>query len=139
MFKISLDISKKELDKINKLGSVMRLGLLKGVKKSMIHAEGQAKKNFGGAGQLNVRSGHLRRSITSKVIDRGGGREITGVVGSNVVYAAIHEYGGPHPRSNTGKMMPARPFVGPAFNNTNMTKMKRIIQKEIATEVRRRQ
>jgi phage gpG-like protein len=138
MFTIDLEIKKKELDKINKLGSFMRLGLLKGVKKSMYFAEGQAKKNFGGPGQLRIRSGHLRRSIKSKVLDRGGGREIIGVVGSDVIYAAIHEFGGPHPRSKTGKKMPARPFIGPAFDKGNMIRMRRIIQKEIAGEVRRR-
>lgn len=41
---------------------------------------------------LNVRTGTLRRSITARVIR--GGATITGLVGTNVVYARIHEFGG---------------------------------------------
>lgn len=40
---------------------------------------------------LNVRTGRLRRSITQKVIDLSNG--VTGIVGTNVEYAAAHEYG----------------------------------------------
>ncbi len=41
---------------------------------------------------LQVRSGRLRASITATVDDDGG--TLSGTVGSNVPYAAIHEYGG---------------------------------------------
>lgn len=41
---------------------------------------------------LHVRSGNLRRSITAKV--EGGDGSIRGIVGTNLVYAAIHEFGG---------------------------------------------
>lgn len=40
---------------------------------------------------LNVRTGRLRRSITQRV--ESSADEISGIVGTNVDYAAIHEYG----------------------------------------------
>lgn len=40
---------------------------------------------------LNVRTGTLRRSINQEVLDSPQG--IRGIVGTNVSYAAIHEYG----------------------------------------------
>jgi phage gpG-like protein len=41
---------------------------------------------------LNVRTGRLRRSITRKIEQPGG--DIEAIVGTNVVYGRIHEYGG---------------------------------------------
>lgn len=40
---------------------------------------------------LNVRTGRLRRSITQRI--ESSASEISGIVGTNVDYAAIHEYG----------------------------------------------
>lgn len=40
---------------------------------------------------LNVRTGRLRRSITTRVEDDGD--QVTGIVGTNAEYAAAHEYG----------------------------------------------
>ncbi len=45
-----------------------------------------------GTGQaLNVRTGRLRRSITQRITDSG--REVRGIVGTNVEYAKFHEFG----------------------------------------------
>jgi len=41
---------------------------------------------------LHVQTGRLRRSITSRVVEEGAGL-VSGVVGTNVVYAAAHEFG----------------------------------------------
>lgn len=41
---------------------------------------------------LKVRTGLLRRSITYRVVDSGS--NVYGVVGTNVKYGRIHEYGG---------------------------------------------
>lgn len=41
---------------------------------------------------LKVRTGNLRRSITYRVVDSGS--NIYGIVGTNVKYGRIHEYGG---------------------------------------------
>ena len=45
---------------------------------------------------LKVRTGNLRRSITYKV-DMVPEQSVTGIVGTNSVYAAIHEFGGKTP------------------------------------------
>lgn len=42
---------------------------------------------------LKNRTGRLRRSITGKT--EGEGTQLYGIVGTNVEYAAVHEYGGP--------------------------------------------
>lgn len=42
---------------------------------------------------LKNRTGRLRRSITGKT--EGEGTKLFGIVGTNVEYAGVHEYGGP--------------------------------------------
>lgn len=56
-----------------------------------------------GPGTLGIRTGTLRRSVA---VDQGR-RPFRVDVGSNVAYAAIHEFGGRH--------IPARPYLGPAI------------------------
>ena len=52
----------------------------------------QEKLSGPGTGQaLNVRTGRLRRSITQRITDSG--REVRGIVGTNVEYAKFHEFG----------------------------------------------
>lgn len=63
-------------------------------------AEGNAKRN------APVKTGNLRRSITSSVEDAG----TRGIVGSNVVYARIvHE--GASARGSRGRGRAAQPFI----------------------------
>lgn len=66
------------------------------VKKYMLVALREARLNVTGGGaakdRLNVRSGDLRRSISINVQDEG--KVTRGTIGSNVVYARIHELGG---------------------------------------------
>jgi phage gpG-like protein len=59
---------------------------------------------------LKRRTGTLAKSLTWRLIS-----DYQAVVGTNVAYAAIHEFGGPHPRSTTGKMMPTRPYLRPSM------------------------
>jgi phage gpG-like protein len=127
-----LTIPKKDLEKLNK-GTEFRAGMLKGLKKSMIFAEGESKKSFGRPGHLKSRSGHLRRSIKSKVKETNTGAE--GILSNNVIYAAIHEYGGMAGR-NLKTRIPARPFLKPAVED-NKIKISRLIKQEIMKEVKR--
>lgn len=100
----------------------------------------QAKRNVTGGGssreKLNVRSGRLRQSISATPAGKGAV-----AVGTNVVYAPIHEFGGKTPPheivpiraaalafniggktvfarkvSHPGSLIPARPFLGPALD-----------------------
>lgn len=56
-------------------------------------------------GQMLIDSGRLRASITSKA----GRREVE--VGTNVIYAAIHQLGGNAGRGRKTRL-PARPYLG---------------------------
>ena len=58
-------------------------------------------------GQTLTDSGRLRASITHNVTD--GGRAVE--VGSNLIYAAIHQFGGQAGRGRK-VTIPARPFLG---------------------------
>lgn len=58
---------------------------------AMVDLRGFVASNKLSGQLLKVRTGHLRRSITQSVQDDPHG--VTGVVGTNVSYAAVHEYG----------------------------------------------
>ncbi len=131
MYQIDLDIQQKDLEKLDVKSKEFRKGLFKGVRKALFMAEANAKGNFGGQGQLNVRTGHLRRSITSDIKEGSG--SIMGIVSSNVIYAAVHEKGLLHPRSKTIHMT-KRPFISPAFNDDNLREYKDVIQKTVKAE-----
>ena len=106
MFNIQLDIDPKSIKMLNKIDDDVKTGLLKGVRKAMFFVEGESKKRFGSAGNLRVRSGRLRSSIKSSVQKQG--KDIVGIVGSNVIYASVHEFG--------NDRVPARPFITPVFD-----------------------
>lgn len=123
------------------------MGLLRGVKKAMLYAEGEAKLSFNKSGNLKVRSGHLRRSIKSDVEYKR--KTIIGRLWTNVIYAAIHEYGGvivpvrarflSFKINNTWittkrVVMPKRPYLYPAIKN-NLNTIEDIIIEEIDKEI----
>ena len=96
------------LSGLKKTPDEIRKGLDEGFKLARLFTEGESKKNFKGhaMNELYVRSGHLRRSIYSE-------GEILGfIVGSPVVYASIHQFGG-KARRNRSVTIPARPFIKP--------------------------
>ena len=130
--KFNIELPKKELDKLDK-GKAFRIGLLNGVKDGMLFAESEAKKSFGRSGNLKVRTGLLRRSIKSSVKKTTKGVE--GTLSDNVIYAAIHEFGGKAGKGLRSNI-PARPFLRQAIEN-NIIQISRIIQKEIIKEVKR--
>jgi HK97 gp10 family phage protein len=130
---LKLVLPAKELLKIANKSKQLRSGLFKGVRNAMFFAESEAKKSFGKPGNLKTKTGHLRRSIQSKT--KQSGDKVIGILSSNTVYSAIHEYGGLHPRS-TFKRMPERPFLRPAIED-NRIEIDRIIQKAINEEVRK--
>ncbi len=67
----------------------------------------------GGAGGLARRTGTLARSW--KVVVVGDGLDLTGVLFTNVPYAAIHEFGGTiRPRRGKWLWIPARTLLTPA-------------------------
>lgn len=65
-------------------------GVLRAVTRLCLELEASVKAKLSGE-VLRVRTGTLRRSITRRVEDSE--RAISGIVGTNVAYAAFHEYG----------------------------------------------
>ncbi|UCE65933.1 MAG: phage virion morphogenesis protein [Candidatus Zixiibacteriota bacterium] len=91
---------------------------------------------------LQRRSGALAGSIFTRLI---GGGDIGGMVGTNKIYAAIHEFGGiiRAKRADFLKFqidgswvqvkqvrMPARPYMQPAFHE-NISRIEQIFAREI--------
>ena len=147
MIKVKLEIPLEIQERMKHIGKDFREGLEKGLRKGMFLAEKAAKESFNSPRHLRVRSGYLRRSITSDVDTAG--RTLVGTLGSHVVYAAIHELGGIiRARSSQylrfqieGEwktvrqvMIPDRPYLRPAIVD-NLEEISDIIKREILKEV----
>lgn len=120
---------------------------LKGLRKGMFHAEKVTKERFGGSGELKVRSGHLRRSIKSRVEQHGD--TVIGWLFTNIIYGRIHELGGII-RPRAGKYLrfkigekwitasqvriPARPYLEPSVKES-IDKIKGFIVDSIKKEL----
>lgn len=140
-------INKGDLRELNELPDDWEDGVIKGMKKAVIFAEKSAKQRFGTPDNLKVRSGHLRRSITHGV--KIMGNVLKGWIGTNVIYAAIHEYGGTI-YAKTGKylrfpingkwvskksvIIPERSFLRAAVED-KQSEIKKIISKSIMKKV----
>ncbi len=75
-------------------------------------------------GQTLTDTGRLRGSIAHTVAD--GGRAVE--VGSNVIYAAIHQFGGRAGRGRKAKL-PARPYLG--IDERDRTNILRIVSRAL--------
>jgi len=147
---LELKIPKGGLKEVTDMAKYVRAGITVGMEKAMLFAEGEAKKSFNTSGHLQTKTGHLQRSIKHSV--KSSGNIIIGSIGSNVVYARIHEKGGViTPKvsmflkfvGDDGKdvytkqsVIPARPYLYPAVND-NLVKISAIIEKSIVDEVNR--
>ena len=147
MIEINLAIDREDIIQLDALATNFDKGLLKGMRNAMFYAEGEAKKSFGKADHLKVLTGRLRRSIYSGAEKTADG--VTGWVGANVVYAAIHELGGVI-RARASKYLyfevdgnfkkvqqvtiPARPYLRPAIED-NIDEIGKIIVSSIKREV----
>jgi phage gpG-like protein len=104
-------------------------GIIQGLRMAGRYVENKAKARFGTAGNLKVRTGRLRSSITSSVDQF----KLEASVGTNVIYAPIHEYGGViRPKNkkflrfriegqwiiSRQSVIPPRPFLGPALDES---------------------
>lgn len=71
-----------------------------------------------------IKEGHLMDSINYQASN-------TGVeVGTNRVYAAIHQFGGPAGRKNKRVKIPARPFL--VIQDEDMTEIKRVLERHLS-------
>ena len=117
----------KELrSRLQRINGQLITALRIGIQKALIELEGEIKSKISGK-VLNVRTGTLRRSIGNKIFRRGD--SIVGFVGSNVVYAAIHEFGGMAGRGRKVKI-PERSYLRSTLREKE-THVLDIVQREI--------
>ncbi len=147
MFHLKLEVNKKDLASIKEMPEEFRKGLEKGVRRAMFFAEGKAKRRFGTPGNLQVQTGHYRRSIRSGISPASAG--VIGYLAADVIYASIHETGGVI-RPKKGEylrfpiqgrwvtvkrvVIPKRPLITPSITE-NLDEMGNIIIKDIIKEL----
>lgn len=76
---------------LHAIGPRLSARLMTFIKLTVIKLQRHVKQDKLTGQVLHVRSGTLRRSITSKVKQSSTG--VYGIVGTNVVYGAVHEFG----------------------------------------------
>ena len=94
--------------------------------------ERQAKQNASGRPGPNVRTGNLRRSITTSMPIKGFGDSYSVVVSATMVYARAVELG--HPRWKLGVKYP---YLGPAARNLSANgTLNRVFTSAFASRIR---
>lgn len=79
---------------------------------------------------LGVKTGRLRSSISAGQVEHSGNEYLV-KIGTNVVYASIHEFGGMAGRNNKVRI-PARPFLRPSIEDSdNQQKVLNILTQSI--------
>ena len=68
-------------------------------------------------GYAPIKTGNLRRSITHRV--KTAGATISAIIGSNLIYAAIHEFGGQTGRNGSVNIRKKRYIQRAIEDNTN--------------------
>ena len=95
MFRGSAKGAKKTAKNLRDSGKRMHGSVRKSLSSLVLELMTKVKlEKLSGPGKdqaLNVRTGRLRRSITQRITDSG--REVRGIVGTNVEYAKFHELG----------------------------------------------
>ena len=81
---------------------------------TQVEAEAKRIVYLGHPDHLKKKTGNLQRSITTELSVTG--QEITASVGTNVVYAPVHEFGAAiTDKYGTTRIIPPRPFLVPAW------------------------
>lgn len=92
MLEVKLEGDKALAANLGAMSSRMKAEITRTVRRLSIELSAYVKERKLSGQVLTPRTGTLRRSITHSVTEGPDG--VTGKVGTNVVYAAIHEYGG---------------------------------------------
>jgi len=95
MLEVRIKLDRNAVQRLRRKPEEMRRALIPAMEKCMAVAEGTAKREYlsgPGPSKLQRRSGRLRGSITTEVSATPTGVE--GALGTNVIYARIHEKGG---------------------------------------------
>jgi len=86
-----LKLSEKSKKMLRKMPGLVTPALFKGMKQAMPAVESQAKSPYLTGKALNVQTGHLRRSVATRV--NISGDKVTGSIGTNVSYGRFWELG----------------------------------------------
>jgi len=147
MYEIKIETTKETKQFIKEQPKKFHKALVRGFSKAVLMIEAKVKKGFGKKNRPKVRSGHLRRSIYSRIIERGP--RIAGIIGSNVRYARIQELGGTIRAKNSpflrfqvdGRwvtvekvVIPARSYIEPEIRE-NIDNVGKIISDNIKHEM----
>ena len=148
---VSFELSIKSKEMLKSLPPKLKKGIMSGVKESMKGVEKSVKKQFGSAGSIKNRTGFLMKSIRAGKVHQVSNDIIVSSVGSNAIYAAIHEFGGViTPKaggylkflSDTGwvsvrkVVIPKRPYFAPGVKKA-IPSIKRAIDKMVEKELSR--
>jgi phage gpG-like protein len=143
MLRVDLKLPEEFLRYMNTLPRHFNKAVLRGLKLGMKVVEGKAKRSFGEARKPGIGTGRLRASIQSSARREGAG--FAGRIGSDLVYASIHEFGGViRPRASeymtfqTAEgwrrvkqvVMPRRPYIQPAIIES-LDDITKLIYKEV--------
>jgi len=132
MIDVQFKFDKTDLEYLKSMPKRWSRGLIKGLKRAALYAEGESKKGFDSCGSgppnpppgpLKVRTGHLRRSIRSGVEIRS----LIAWIGTDVIYGKVHE------ETGVGKAKLLRPFLRPAIED-NRDKIANLIRDSILKE-----
>lgn len=77
--------------RFNAMPGRLRQELVAGIGRAVLKLQARVKDGKLSDEVLHVRSGRLRRSITGRVTQDAD--RVTGIVGTNVIYGRVHEYG----------------------------------------------
>ena len=80
------------VDRLQQLPGGLRDAMRRGMGRAVLLVQTRSKEDKLSGQVLKVRTGRLRRSITSRIADDGDDK-VVGTVGTNVEYARVHEYG----------------------------------------------
>ena len=89
---VEIKTTRETHEVLKNMPGAIRDGLIKGMKETMEFAENKAKKSFGKSGKPGNITYRLRDSI--KASSKVQGSLLVGSIGSDRVYARIHEEGG---------------------------------------------
>ena len=144
-FSLRMTIASKKM--LKRQPTEFKKGAREGSKDAIKLLGDDSKRGFGGANQLQIRTGYLRRSIVTSI--KEDGNIMTGAIGSTAIYAAIHEFGGVISSSAKQYLMfkggggwvkaasvtiPKRPFLSPIIEG-NISSMRSQIIKGINKEM----
>ncbi len=141
--KITLKNDRQVKAAMKRLGDNLPKAVEGSMRKSMLFLQRETVSKKLSGQVLKRQTGRLASSITANVIKQGRG--FLGILGSNVKYARIHEFGGTIvPKRapflvfkiggrviKTQKVkIPARPYLGPTFRQ-NRAKVKEIFRRSM--------